>query len=114
MKDGTSKWITGQNSRNDVHKLRSNCDGILVGRKTADIDNPDLSSHGKGRNPKVLILGSSKKINKTNKVFSKNPLFLSKENLNFSKDKLVGVLNVQRCKMYFDMIKHSCQDGQGH
>ena len=110
MKDGTSKWITGQNSRNDVHKLRSYCDGILVGRKTADIDNPDLSSHGKGRNPKVLILGSSKKINKTNKVFSKNPLFLSKENLNFSNDKLVNI-SLVLSKLYEKKIQSVLVEG---
>ena len=110
MEDGTSKWITCQKSRNDVHKLRSNCDGILVGRKTADIDNPDLSSHGKGRDPKVLILGSSKKINKSNKVFSKNPLFLSKENLNFSNNKLENI-SLVLSKLYEEKIQSVLVEG---
>ena len=46
--DGSSKWITEEDARTDVHLTRSGCDAILVGRNTIEIDNPSLDSHGLG------------------------------------------------------------------
>lgn len=42
--DGTSKWISGEQSRADAHKRRSEVDAILVGTGTALIDNPELTA----------------------------------------------------------------------
>jgi diaminohydroxyphosphoribosylaminopyrimidine deaminase / 5-amino-6-(5-phosphoribosylamino)uracil reductase len=42
--DGTSKWISGEQSRNDAHRRRSEVDAILVGTGTALIDNPSLTA----------------------------------------------------------------------
>ncbi|MFM7014061.1 MAG: bifunctional diaminohydroxyphosphoribosylaminopyrimidine deaminase/5-amino-6-(5-phosphoribosylamino)uracil reductase RibD, partial [Actinomycetota bacterium] len=42
--DGSSKWISGEQSRNDAHLLRSNVDAILVGTGTCEIDNPELTA----------------------------------------------------------------------
>ena len=41
-KNGHSKWITNEKSRNAVHQLRSSCDAILVGNNTVTRDNPKL------------------------------------------------------------------------
>ena len=46
QKNGHSKWITNEKSRNAVHQLRSSCDAILVGNNTVTKDNPKLTSHG--------------------------------------------------------------------
>jgi len=40
--DGTSKWITSEDSRADVNLMRSQSDAILIGTGTALIDNPRL------------------------------------------------------------------------
>jgi diaminohydroxyphosphoribosylaminopyrimidine deaminase/5-amino-6-(5-phosphoribosylamino)uracil reductase len=40
--DGSSKWITGLESRAQVSKLRSESSGILIGTGTALADNPNL------------------------------------------------------------------------
>lgn len=42
--DGSSKWISGEQSRNDAHRLRSNVDAILVGTGTCEVDNPELTA----------------------------------------------------------------------
>jgi diaminohydroxyphosphoribosylaminopyrimidine deaminase / 5-amino-6-(5-phosphoribosylamino)uracil reductase len=42
--DGTSKWISGPESRADAHKRRSEVDAILVGTGTALIDDPELTA----------------------------------------------------------------------
>lgn len=42
-KDGSSQWITNSNARQDVHRLRAESQAILIGRKTALIDQPKLT-----------------------------------------------------------------------
>lgn len=42
LKNGESRWITGPESREKVHELRSWYDAIVVGRKTIEMDNPSL------------------------------------------------------------------------
>lgn len=41
--DGSSKWITGECARRDVHLLRATCQGIVVGSNTARLDKPRLT-----------------------------------------------------------------------
>eukprot|EP01120_Amphizonella_sp_Union-15-10_P013325 TRINITY_DN6166_c0_g1_i2.p1 TRINITY_DN6166_c0_g1~~TRINITY_DN6166_c0_g1_i2.p1 ORF type:complete len:502 (-),score=60.20 TRINITY_DN6166_c0_g1_i2:39-1544(-) len=53
-KDGSSKWITGEIARRDVHKLRSTCQAIIVGSGTALADDPILNVRGIGVEVKPL------------------------------------------------------------
>ena len=41
--DGTSQWITGPDARADVHRLRAECDAIMVGTGTVLADDPQLT-----------------------------------------------------------------------
>lgn len=43
--NGHSAWITSTEARNEVHKLRSACDAIIIGGNTMRRDNPHLTSH---------------------------------------------------------------------
>ena len=42
--DGTSRWITGDAARADGHRLRAECDTILVGVQTVLVDDPWLTA----------------------------------------------------------------------
>lgn len=60
MKSGESKYITSQDARGYVHKLRAEHDAILIGSGTLKADNPNLGLHGvEGKDPFRFILGSN-------------------------------------------------------
>ena len=42
--DGTSKWISGEDARFDVHLRRSRIDAIAVGTNTVVVDDPELTA----------------------------------------------------------------------
>ncbi|MGW8331208.1 bifunctional diaminohydroxyphosphoribosylaminopyrimidine deaminase/5-amino-6-(5-phosphoribosylamino)uracil reductase RibD [Streptomyces sp. NPDC055897] len=44
--DGTSRWITSPEARADVHRLRAECDAVVVGSGTARTDDPHLAVRG--------------------------------------------------------------------
>ena len=57
---GDSRWISCEESRKYVHRLRSNCDAIMVGVDTIIADNPQLTvRHVRGRNPVRIIVDST-------------------------------------------------------
>jgi diaminohydroxyphosphoribosylaminopyrimidine deaminase/5-amino-6-(5-phosphoribosylamino)uracil reductase len=52
-----SQWITSRESRKRVHQLRAEYDAVLVGARTALLDDPQLTVRlVKGRNPKRILL----------------------------------------------------------
>jgi diaminohydroxyphosphoribosylaminopyrimidine deaminase/5-amino-6-(5-phosphoribosylamino)uracil reductase len=54
---GDSQWISGKAARTLVHQWRSELDGVLVGRGTAETDNPRLTvRHVDGRQPLRIVL----------------------------------------------------------
>jgi len=54
---GDSQWITGEAARTLVHHWRATLDGVLVGRGTAEHDDPRLTvRHVDGRQPLRLVL----------------------------------------------------------
>ncbi|NTW53484.1 MAG: bifunctional diaminohydroxyphosphoribosylaminopyrimidine deaminase/5-amino-6-(5-phosphoribosylamino)uracil reductase RibD [Chlorobaculum sp.] len=54
---GASKWITGDPSRREVHRLRSVYDAVLSGASTVVADNAELTvRHCEGRQPLRVLL----------------------------------------------------------
>jgi diaminohydroxyphosphoribosylaminopyrimidine deaminase/5-amino-6-(5-phosphoribosylamino)uracil reductase len=51
------RWISNNASKQLVHKWRSEEDAILVGKRTAQLDNPSLTvREWEGRNPKRILI----------------------------------------------------------
>ncbi len=56
---GRPVWVTGETARAQAHLLRARADAILVGRKTIEVDNPELTCRLPGledRSPVRIIL----------------------------------------------------------
>ncbi len=72
MKNGQSKWITGNNARIDVQKLRIKSDAILTGSGTILADNPHLTVRldGVKRTPIRLVIDSKAQIPKQANIYS--------------------------------------------
>ncbi len=70
---GESRWITGEEARGYVHKLRNEVDAVLVGIGTVRKDNPSLDCRIKGgRNPYRVIVDSNLQIPLNAKVLKHN------------------------------------------
>ncbi len=70
-KTGSSKWITGEKSRQYVQKLRNNYDAILTSSSTIIADNPSLNCRMRnGKNPIRIVIDSKLKTNPKSKVYN--------------------------------------------
>lgn len=69
---GNSRWISSPLSLKFAHQLRAEHDAILVGRKTVERDNPELTVRlVRGRNPVRIIVDSGLRISLRAKVLQK-------------------------------------------
>jgi diaminohydroxyphosphoribosylaminopyrimidine deaminase / 5-amino-6-(5-phosphoribosylamino)uracil reductase len=72
-RDGSSRWITGEEARAEVHRMRAAADAILVGAGTAFRDDPSLTIRDpryRGR-PKLRVVVDGRGIvPETHNVFS--------------------------------------------
>lgn len=60
--DGTSRWISGEPARADVHAWRARCDAVLVGTGTVLADDPhltvrDADGHVTAHRPLRVVVG---------------------------------------------------------
>lgn len=72
-RDGTSRWITGEAARRDVHRLRGAADAIVVGAGTALADDPSLTvrdpEYG-GRPPLRVLVDARGRVPATGDLFN--------------------------------------------
>lgn len=52
-RSGYSRWISGEASRQVVHDLRGRADAVLVGRRTAELDDPLLTARAEFAPPRL-------------------------------------------------------------
>jgi diaminohydroxyphosphoribosylaminopyrimidine deaminase/5-amino-6-(5-phosphoribosylamino)uracil reductase len=72
--DGTSKWITGAEAREDVHARRAASQAIMVGTNTVEIDDPELTARKPdgslyATQPLRVVVGE-RELNSTSRVFN--------------------------------------------
>jgi len=62
-RDGRSRWISSSESRRAVHALRREVDAVVIGRRTAELDDPSLTVRDvPGRNPVRVVLDGEGKL----------------------------------------------------
>jgi diaminohydroxyphosphoribosylaminopyrimidine deaminase/5-amino-6-(5-phosphoribosylamino)uracil reductase len=70
---GDSKWITSEDTREYVHRLRNKVDAVLVGSNTISTDDPELTIHKqRGENPWRIILTAKGEIPPDCKIIRNN------------------------------------------
>ena len=70
--DGAPVWVTGPEARAYAHLLRAHADAVLVGRKTVEDDDPELTCRLPGlthRSPRRVILDPKFRISPAFKMF---------------------------------------------
>jgi diaminohydroxyphosphoribosylaminopyrimidine deaminase/5-amino-6-(5-phosphoribosylamino)uracil reductase len=70
--DGAPRWVTGVEARQFAHILRAQADAILVGRKTVEDDDPQLTCRLPGleqRSPRRIVLDANFRTKPTAKMF---------------------------------------------
>lgn len=78
--DLTSKWITGEEAREDAHRLRSRADAVVVGSGTLMADDPllDVRLPGyEGTQPRPVVLVGESDLPPTARIWARNPLVVS-------------------------------------
>lgn len=71
IRNGSSQWISSQQSLKFAHRLRAQNDAVLIGANTANWDNPQLTVRlVKGRNPVRIILSASGRIKRNLKLLT--------------------------------------------
>ena len=74
---GESKWISSEACRKNSHYYRSQCDGILVGRKTLELDNPTLDArYGYSPSPRPIIIDPLLQSSPELKIYDRNPVII--------------------------------------
>jgi diaminohydroxyphosphoribosylaminopyrimidine deaminase/5-amino-6-(5-phosphoribosylamino)uracil reductase len=97
--DGSSKWITNEHSRNDVARLRSECDAIVTGTGTVFADDPsltvrDIDRLGAKFVPTRLVLGK-RLIPKESKLLDNTA-----PTIHLQTDELSQLIELARCKRW--------------
>lgn len=75
---GKSQWITGAEAREVGHKLRAEMGCVLIGRHTAQLDNPSLTARIDGvvNQPLRVVLDPSGRLSPDLRVFAEGGEFL--------------------------------------
>src|SRR5437870_8247444 len=73
-RDGSSRWISGDEARREVHRLRARAGAVVVGAGTAAADDPSLTvrieGYG-GRQPLRVLLDSSGRTPVSGRLFDR-------------------------------------------
>lgn len=105
--DATPKWLTNEESRAIVHKMRDEEAAIMVGTNTVKKDNPSLTIRSwAGQNPVRITIDRNKTIERENHIFdaqAQNIIFTNKDssteannewvNIDFAQDILPQCMN---------------------
>jgi len=101
-----SKWISNEYSRQLVHQYRGQEDAIVVGRNTAECDNPELTTrHWKGKNPVRIVLDPGLKLDEGLKLFDGSVQTLRYNFIQSHKESTVELVKVPQVGLFESIWK---------
>lgn len=78
--DGSSRWITGPEAREDGHRLRREADAVLIGAGTLRADDPLLTARiadGDDHQPVPVIVAGGHPLPGTARIWDRDPIVIS-------------------------------------
>lgn len=95
LENGSSRWISSNLSRKEVHKLRNCFDAVLIGANTVKNDNPQLTVREieKSRNPVRVILDPNLITDPASQVYKKSAPIILVTKVGQPRSRLVQYLN---------------------
>ncbi|MCK4672092.1 MAG: bifunctional diaminohydroxyphosphoribosylaminopyrimidine deaminase/5-amino-6-(5-phosphoribosylamino)uracil reductase RibD [Candidatus Aegiribacteria sp.] len=73
-KDGGSRWLSCEESRKQVHRMRASAQAVMTGAGTVRYDDPELTSRGSeytGEQPARIVVSATGDLGNSRKIFEK-------------------------------------------
>lgn len=100
-KGDDQQWISNKASVQLVHKWRAEEDAILVGRNTAVIDNPSLTTrHWEGKNPIRILIDKNLSVEETSNIFDAEAKTIVFNALKFDQRENVSWIELENFDLY--------------
>ena len=100
-------WISTEHTKILVHKWRAEEDAILVGRKTVENDNPELTVREyKGINPIRIVIDPYLKLNSNYKIFNKSSKTIILNKIQNKESDNVIFLKAENKKMIESLMRY--------
>ncbi len=104
--DHDSKWISNTYSRQLVHQWRAEEDAILIGKNTAEFDNPMLNVRDtEGKDPIRIVIDPKLKLSKKLHLFDQQQTTLV-----FNLERNEAQPNLEYIKLHPEQIEHQILD----
>lgn len=70
LPDGTSRWISGELDLDHTHRLRALVDAVVVGARTVEMDDPQLTVRRvEGETPVRVVIDPDRRLSSTRQIF---------------------------------------------
>jgi len=105
-KNFESKWISNEHARQLVHKWRSEEDAVLVGTRTAQHDNPELTVRDwTGRSPVRIVFDRFLRLSEKSKLFDRTQPTLGYNVIKHEEHKNLALVRVSEENFLEDVLR---------